>query len=219
MSDRASSRGHLTAWQRWEMPDLGSSRVPQHEPVAMPSALQEPAAVVQLPTAAQMEQLHREAREEGFQDGYQAGMQQAAEHAQVIYGVMDSLSRQVRLVDQKVMHAMLDLSVELARQMVRQVLSVKPEVVLDVIREALDSFPVFNQTAHLVLHPEDAVLVRAAMGEQLAHSGWKIHEDVRIERGGCRLETAHSQVDATVSRRWQHLMAALGQQDRTWVEP
>ncbi len=219
MSDRASSRGRLTAWQRWEMPDLVSNRVTPHESAVLPPVPQEPAATVQLPTAAQVEQLHQEARDEGFREGYQAGMQQAAEQAQVISDVMDSLSQQVRLVDQKVMHAMLDLSVELARQMVRQALSVKPEIVLGVIREALDSFPVFNQTAHLVLHPEDAALLRTAMGEQLAHSGWKIHEDVRVERGGCRLETAHSQVDATVAKRWQHLMTALGQQDHAWVEP
>ncbi len=218
MSDRSSSRGHLTAWQRWEMPDLGSHQRPSHEPDPRSAVPQEHAVVVQLPTAAQVEQLHQEARDEGFREGYQAGLQEAVGHAQAISGLMDSLSVQARLVDQKVMHAMLELSVELARQMVRQALSVKPEVVLGVIREALDSFPVFNQTAHLVLHPEDAALLRTAMGEQLVHSGWKIHEDVRVERGGCRLETAHSQVDATVAKRWQHLMAAIGQQDHAWVE-
>jgi flagellar assembly protein FliH len=54
------------------------------------------------------------------------------------------------------------------------------------------------------------------MGEQLTHSGWKIFEDARIERGGVRIETANSQIDASLETRWNRVVAALGQ-DTTWL--
>jgi flagellar assembly protein FliH len=59
--------------------------------------------------------------------------------------------------------------------------------------------------------------VRNGMGEQLAHAGWKIFEDAQMQRGGCRVETAHSQIDATPATRWKHIVASIGQ-DNEWME-
>jgi flagellar assembly protein FliH len=55
------------------------------------------------------------------------------------------------------------------------------------------------------------------MGEQLSHSGWKIFEDAQLARGGARVETAHSQIDATVANRWHRIVAAIGQ-DSSWIQ-
>ena len=46
--------------------------------------------------------------------------------------------------------------------------------------------------------------------------GWKILEDVRMARGDARLETANSQVDATLAARWERVLAAMGQ-DAPWL--
>jgi len=51
----------------------------------------------------------------------------------------------------------------------------------------------------------------------LSHSGWKILEDTRMARGGCRVETANSQIDATLPSRWQRVLAAIGQEG-SWLE-
>jgi flagellar assembly protein FliH len=101
--------------------------------------------------------------------------------------------------------------------MVHQTLAVKPELLLDVISNAIGNLPHFNPSAHLVLHPADAEMVRERMGEQLSHSGWKIFEDAKITRGGVRVETANSQIDATVETRWQRITANLGQ-DSSWLK-
>jgi flagellar assembly protein FliH len=120
-------------------------------------------------------------------------------------------------VDQQVAQDMLTLSLEIARQMVQQTIKVNPEILLNVINSAISSLPHFNQGAHLIMHPDDAALVREKMGEQLAHSGWKIFENAQIERGGVKVETANSQIDATVATRWQHIATALGQ-DNSWLQ-
>ena len=64
---------------------------------------------------------------------------------------------------------------------------------------------------------DDATLLRTSMGEQLLQTGWKVFEDNQIERGGCRVETAHSQIDATLPKRWQRIVASIGQ-DNAWLE-
>lgn len=206
MSDTVLPKEQLTAWQRWELPNFdGGTSDGQH------------VAAEALPTAGELEQMHQQAREEGYQAGYAEGRQQAMELAQQMGSLLDSLNNELHQVDQQVTQDVLNLALELAKQMVHQTLAVKPEVLLDVIRDAISNLPHFNQAAHLVLHPDDAELVRSGMGEQLSHSGWKIFEDAKMERGSCRVETAHSQIDATLVTRWQHIVASIGQ-DNSWIE-
>jgi flagellar assembly protein FliH len=190
----------LTAWQRWELPNFeaqGGLRPGE----------------VELPTASQVEGIHRQAHEEGYQSGYAEGMKKAVQENQRLAALLDVLEQQV---DTQVAQELLDLALDIARRMLHQALKVQPELLLGVVREAIGTLPHYNQGAHLVLHPDDAALVRERMGEQLSHSGWKIFEDARIERGGARIETANSQIDATLESRWDRVVAALGQ-DAKWL--
>ena len=190
----------LTAWQRWEAPNFESKGAFR-------------AGRVLLPTASQIEEMHRQAREEGFRNGHAEGVQRAVQENQRLADLLGLLEQQM---DEQIAHELLNLSLDIARQMLHQALKVKPELVLGVINEAIGTLPHFNQGAHLVLHPDDAALIRERMGEQLTHSGWKIFEDARIERGSARFETANSQIDASLETRWKRIVAALGQ-DSTWL--
>jgi flagellar assembly protein FliH len=165
---------------------------------------------VVLPTAAQLEEIQRQAHEEGYQAGY-------AEGAQRITALLDALQQSLQQTDQAIAQDLLDLSLAVAQKMVQQALKTKPEILLNIINEAISSLPHFNQSAHLLLHPDDATLVRASLGEKLNYSGWKIFEDPHIARGGVRVETAHSQIDATLENRWKRIVAAIGQ-DSTWIQ-
>jgi flagellar assembly protein FliH len=190
----------LTAWQRWEAPNFSGGTVFR-------------AGGVALPTASQIEEIQHQAHEEGFRIGYMKGLQRAAQESlrfTELIGVFE------QKMDEQIAHELLELSLDIARQMLHQALKVNPELLLGVVREAIGTLPHVNQGAHLILHPDDAALVRERMGEQLSHSGWKIFEDARIERGGARIETANSQIDASLETRWKRVVAALGQ-DTTWL--
>ncbi len=191
---------NLTAWQRWEAPNFEGSTVFRSGGVA-------------LPTASQVEGIHRQARDEGFQAGYAEGLQKALQENQRFSELISVFEQQM---DEQVASELLALSLDIARQVLHQALKVNPELLLGVVREAIGTLPHVNQGAHLILHPDDAALVREHMGEQLTHSGWKIFEDARVERGGARIETANSQIDASLETRWKRVVAALGQ-DTTWL--
>lgn len=225
MSDMIA-KGHLTAYQRWELPTFDMAQEVEATPAAT------------LPTAAEVEHIHQQAREEGYQAGYAEGEQRAREEeqaareekqkaleegqkaleeAQRLAEMMEALEKELQQVDQEVAQNLLDLSMEMARQMLQQALKVKPELLLGIVNKAISELPHFNQHAHLILHPADAELVRSKIGEQLDHTGWKIFEDTQIERGGCRVETAHSQIDASLPTRWKRIISSIGQ-DNSWLE-
>lgn len=199
MSNSAIPKEDSSTYERWEPTSFGaggkSKRNLDNDLV--------------LPTALQLEAIQRQAHEEGFQAGY-------AEGAQRMAALLNTMEQALHQADQAIAQDLLNLSLEVARQMVQQTLKANPEILLNTIREAISSLPHFNQGAHLVLHPDDAILVRASMGEHLSHSGWKIFEDALIARGGARVETAHSQIDATLENRWQRIVAAIGL-DSSWI--
>ncbi|GAB4115116.1 MAG: hypothetical protein Fur0026_00480 [Sideroxydans sp.] len=203
MSD-AEAPDQRTAWQRWELPAFTTTR-----------------ERIELPTALELEQLQQQAQEEGRQAGYAEGrqrgyadgLQQAADATRRLQELSRVLQQQV---DEQVVQELTGLALDIARQVIQQALRIQPELLLAMVREAIASLPVFNQAAHLILNPQDAQLVRAQMGEQLAHSGWKILEDARMERGNARLENANSEVDASLAARWQRVTAAMGQ-DAPWL--
>ncbi|WP_035383667.1 flagellar assembly protein FliH [Ferriphaselus sp. R-1] len=209
------SNERLTAWQRWELPSFDAPK----------SALDTDTVPVVLPTASELEDIHQQSRNEGylaghaegFQAGHAEGLQLAAEQTAKLTALIDSLEGSMRSADQDLAQEVLNLALEVARQMLHQALAVKPELILGVIREAINTLPHFNQSAHLVLCPADAELVRAQIGDQLSHLGWKINEDARMERGSCRVDTAQSQIDAGLETRWRRVVSTLGS-DSTWMQ-
>lgn len=210
------SKERLTAWQRWELPSFDVPVV-----VAEP----EDTVPVILPTASELEDIHLQSRNEGYeaghaegvQTGHAEGMQLAAEETAKLTQLANSLETSMRNADQDLAQEVLNLALEVARQMLHQALEIQPELILGVIREAINTLPNFGQTAHLVLCPVDAELVRKQMGEQLAHLGWKIAEDTRMERGSCRVDTAQSQIDGGLDTRWRRIVSSLGS-DSTWLQ-
>ena len=216
MSDAATEKEKLTAYQRWELPAFDIVKVADTAP-----------------TVAELEQIQLQAHEEGYNagqakgyaEGYAEGAQKARteeqkahNEAQLLAAIIGAMEKELQQVDQQVAQDLLNLALEIAKQVLQQALKVKPDLMLGVVREAISVLPRFNQHAHLVLHPADAELVRTSMGEQLAHTDWKIFEDAQMERGGCRVETAHSQIDATLVTRWKRVVSSIGQ-DSTWLEP
>lgn len=208
MSDILTPKEQLTAYQRWELPAFDLSR--KEAEGSRPA--------VELPTAAQVEQIRTQAHDEGYQTGYAEGKQRAEAEAQRLVQMVNTLNQELLHLDQKIAQDLLDLSLEIARQMLQQALKVKPELLLEVVQNTINELPHFNQHAHLLLHPNDAELVRAHLGEQLNHTGWKIIESSQVERGGCRVETVHSQIDGTLATRWQRIAESIGRSS-SWLAP
>jgi flagellar assembly protein FliH len=105
---------------------------------------------------------------------------------------------------------LLDLAVQIARQVVRREIAVDREALVPVLREAVAM--IVDQHAHprVFLHPQDHALLRAELEADGLFKGCRFIADARVARGGCRLETAQGEVDATLATRWSRVLAALG---------
>jgi len=241
----AISKDQQSAYQRWEMTSFGDERpstLAQRAAEAEKAAAsarayepqqQPPQPAIQLPTAEELEAIRAAAREEGYAEGLEAGQAdghaagyeeglalgraEAAEELEYLRQLATTFGAAVTEADEAISNDVLELALHLARGMVRTAFDVKPDLILPVVREAIDYLPNLQQPALLMLHPEDALIVRSSIGHELDKSGWRIVEDESIARGGCRVDTASNQIDAQIGARWQRLTHALGK-NLDWLE-
>ena len=170
-----------------------------------------------LPTVAQLDQIRRQAQEEGYAKGYREGRDKVVAEAQRLQQIIQALAQDLQRFDQSVANDLLGLVLTICKQVLRQTIRLKPEVILGVVNDVLAQLPSSHQRARLVLHPEDAALVRSNLGEQLAQSNWEIIESAEMARSGCRVEAPECEIDATLERRWQRVVEGIGGED-VWIE-
>ena len=181
---------------------------------------------LQLPTAAELEALREAARAEGYAEGleegqaagYAAGHAEALEQGRIdaageidsLRAVASSFSTALAQADDSIASDVLDLALHLARSMVRAAFEVRPEIIIPIVREAIEYLPVLQQPAVLAVHPDDIEIVRAGLGDEIDKGGWRLVADPQVARGGCKVDTASNQIDATAQARWTRLSHALG---------
>ena len=209
----------LTAYQRWEVAAFDEA-----EQTALQAAKAASAPAVSgaeradpgekiplvLPTAADIERMHIEAHQQGYAAGHEEGLAQARTSAARIDALMTSLEQSLRALDQHVADQLLATAVEIAQQMLRQSLQIKPELLLPVVKEAVATLHTHLGHPALFAHPDDAALIRTHLGDQLAHNNWRIIEDSTLTPGGCRVELGASEVDATMETRWRRVIESIG---------
>ena len=152
----------------------------------------------------------------GYEEGMQLGRAEAGDELAHLQSIANEFGKAVTEADEAIAGDVLELALHLAKNMVRTAFEVRPELILPVVREAVDYLPTLQQPALLILHPEDALIVRGSIGHELEKTGWRIVEDGNVARGGCRIDTASNQIDAQIAARWQRLSHALGR-DVEWL--
>jgi flagellar assembly protein FliH len=208
----STSKETMSAYQRWEMTSFGDERP------SVVAARQPAAPAVEMPTEAQVAAVYEQARlagleqgrEAGFQEGLAIGRTESAAELQYVRQIAAEFSQALARADETIANDVLEPALNLSRSMLRTALEVKPELVLPVVREAIEYLPVVQQPALLMLNPLDADLVREGLGDELDAAGWRIVEDHQIARGGCKLDTPHNQIDAQAASRWSRIAHALG---------
>ena len=209
MSNAVIPKENQTAWQRWELASLGPAAA------RIPAAGTQAKSAAKLPTAEDIERIHRDAHKQGFDAGYEEGTARARMEALRLHTLVEQLDGALAEFDQKVAEELLGLALEVARQVLRQAIAARPETILEVVKEALLQLP--HQHAALYLHPEDASLVRSYLGDQLAHAGHRLHEEPAMARGGVRVDAGGSHLDASVETRWRSVIEGMGAAS-DWIE-
>lgn len=165
-------------------------------------------------------------RQEGYAEGFAQGHAQATlegqrqisefiatqgrEAAQQFAAIFESAKKQLADSEQVMSQGVLELACEVARQVLRQQLTVNQNLLKPVISEALGVL-VADSTAALVrLNPQDLKALQGNLEDDQFNLSLTLRGDESITRGGCLIESAGTVVDGTVEKRWARAIATLG---------
>jgi flagellar assembly protein FliH len=179
------------------------------------------------------EALGKEAYAQGYAKGFEQGRAhaiveaekkvldyargQGAETAQRFARLVESAEQQLGDSQQVMAKGILELACALARQVLRHELSVNPNVLQPVIREALAVMSVDTKSAVVRMHPVDVEVLQEALESEFAGMSLALVADAGIKPGGCVITSAGTVVDGTLDTRWRRAVANLGL-DAPWEE-
>lgn len=169
-------------------------------------------------TPAEVEALRRRTEAEGYEAGrragHEAGLREVQAAAARLDVVLQALAQPFAGVEADVEHELASLALAIARQLVRRELKADPAQVVGVVRDALQALPVSSRDVKVYLHPDDAELVGQHLPMVGQERAWSIVLDPMVTRGGARVTTEASQVDARLETRLGALAAELLGGDR-----
>lgn len=207
-ADVLSADELANAYQRWEAPRMVSVEdieQGKHKPL----------------TVAAMEKLHEETRQEAFKNGYEegyksgheagidAGQKHIKQQVAQLQKLIEHLNSPLLALDDQVEQDLLQLVQTLAQQFIQYELQLQPERVVEAMRAALAALPINDRKLKIFLHPQDVELVKTGLSLDREDDRWQWLEDPLLTRGGVRLETADTTVDASVEARLARLIEKM----------
>lgn len=179
----------------------------------------------QRPTLAELEGIERIAWDEAFAQGHAAGVAAGQKDAQRIVDDLRQKSRHIdqllqviakpmEQLDESVEQLLVQLSLTIAKHLVRRELRIDPSQVIAIVRETVALLPLGQRNVRVHLHPADAAVVRECLSEPQTERAWTVVEDPVMSRGGCRVSTDTAQIDARLETRLVSVINQLLGDDR-----
>jgi flagellar assembly protein FliH len=207
----------------WALPSF-DPEIPEPEPEPEPEALVEeieevPLEEVQPLTLEELESIRQDAYNEGFaigeKEGFHSTQLKVRQEAEVALAtklkslerLMGHLMAPIAEQDSQIERSMVELVEHITRQVIQRELKMDSSQIERVLREALKLLPMGAGNVRIFIHPQDFEQIKALRDRH--EETWRIVEDEALQPGGCRVESEHSRIDATVETRITQALAQL----------
>jgi flagellar assembly protein FliH len=223
----------VAGFDRWAIPSFDPQVETPPEPEPEPEAAVEVEQVqveevavedVKPLTLDELEAIRQDAYNEGFatgeKDGFRAGQLKAKQEADVVLAgkvgqleqLMNHLFEPIANQDKELEQSLVNLVSQMARQVIQRELVTDSSQIRHVLREALKLLPMGASNVRIHIHPQDFEQVKAL--RERHEESWRILEDEALQPGGCRVESEHSRIDASVETRMAMALKQLFEQQR-----
>ncbi|MFK5913925.1 MAG: FliH/SctL family protein [Woeseiaceae bacterium] len=184
------------AYEKWELPFIGEQKAKV--------------------TAKELETIQEQAFKEGFTQGHEAKNSQLEQEIMTFKSLIEVLSEPLKNMDNEIVEQLSELSMIVAKQVIRRELHTEQGEIVGIVREAMAALPASTRKTTLNINPNDAELIRNAFSisaEQEANDAdelrWVLVEDPMITQGGCTIVSKNSRIDASVEARLNRVISTL----------
>jgi flagellar assembly protein FliH len=214
LHQRFIPREELGDFASWKPGTFGDARAGPRAAASAPST----AASAPEPSPAEWQAKVTAARQVGYQEGYRDGLvalesfkQTFAQQSTAQLGqLLQAFDEQLNQLDGDIAAALAQTAVQLARQVLRAELLVRPELVAQVASEAVGAVMLSARHISVQVHPLDLPLVAQGAEETLNARGARLSAHPQMQRGGVLVHSDVGNIDARIGTRWSQAAAALG---------
>ncbi len=194
MVDDAWEQESQEGCTRWEIPDVNSN---------VDTSAFAP------PSAKQLDQIQRDAYEEGFATGYQEGLQRAEseilEKKQQLQVVMDSIAEPMNIIDESIEKELIKIVMTICQRLIGHEYQRDPKLLGQLIKQIKSVLMAPGVELMVYMHPEDIALIAQCLKEHDLHHIELIEQDT-LARGACQVKTATADMDASIDTRIHNLL-------------
>ncbi|MBY8960263.1 flagellar assembly protein FliH [Pseudomonas sp. MIS38] len=211
----------VRGFESWALPSFDPPKPePEPEPEPEPPEMEEvPLEEVQPLTLEELESIRQEAYNEGFgigeKEGFHSATLKVRQEAEVALAaklasleqLMTHLFEPIAEQDTQIEKSLVDLVQHITKQVIKRELAIDSSQIEHVMRDALKLLPLGVDNVRLYVNPQDFEQAKAL--RERHEESWRIVEDDSLLPGGCRVETEHSRIDASIETRVTQVMAKL----------
>lgn len=198
---------NVKKYQSWSLPPIN---VEDGKIFRQPVEQEEPEIeekTEELITAEALQVIKDQAYTEGFEKGRREGLASSKEEVEhkneLLNDMLSKLADPLQQCGEQTQQELVELAFAISRQIVRRELKQDPTQLIAIIRESLKLLPIGSKNIQILLHPDDASIIREVLSisKTSQDSRWQLVEEPSLERGGCLLRTKNSKVDASIDRQ------------------
>lgn len=165
--------------------------------------------------AAHLKKLEKQAHEKGFaegkEEGYNVGLANLEDEIKRFDTLLQSFEASVKGLNHIFEKQVMDLAIAIAKAITRHEILTNPEVIMNVVQEALSYLP--NNAKGIKVHMNhfDVEVIKKAASENVltALDNVNIIANEEIQPGGCVVESESSHVDASLEQRMKEVLQQI----------
>ncbi len=152
-------------------------------------------------------------KDSAAKEGYNAGLEQAKQEIQEVKAAITTFLKAKQEVFEYIAPDILEISVDIARKIVKKEIEQNPELILETILDVLKSVSTEESRVNIKTHPSQVALVKESLPEMITEIGIDakitVSPDNSIDIGGCMVYTTNGVVDATIQTQLEIIKEAL----------
>ncbi len=152
-------------------------------------------------------------REAAAKEGYQQGLQAADDDLQRVRESLESFLNAKQEVYEAIAPDVLEISLDIAKKIIKKEMSENQEILLDNIKDILKSLSKEETKIMLKVNPSQTAMLKQEIPEIMNFAGLEakviIVPDENTMEGGCMLTTSNGVIDATIETQLEIISEAL----------
>ena len=155
------------------------------------------------------EQEKQLAIEKAYKEGFDKAEKEWNDKLSLLTNICDQLNHPIMSIDKVIQQKTVELSIAIAKQIVRRELSIDSGQIVSAVKQAIDLIPKDGEKINLHINPKDMQQVSEIFSNNDTSNKYNIIQDPSIELGGCKALTDYSLVDLTIDKQIASIAAQI----------